>query len=230
MWASHAEKPELSLALPRNPTAASTRRRSIAITRRSGRCSRRISRTRPAMCSKPAAAPASTWSNSHANRRRLTWWPSGLRSSHLQSIDAWRTHSGLPNIQPARFIDLSAPDWGFNADDFKPTEGSDRDLLRQCDPHRALAGGAKVCSPTPRAGCGQTENFSSTVRSSATACTPRRATKPSIRVLEVTRSGLGRARHRRRRAPRLSQWTVARQIVPMPANNMILIFGRTDRP
>ena len=48
--------------------------------------------------------------------QRLTWWPADYDAQHLQSIDAWRTHSGLSNIQTPRFIDLSAPDWGLNAD------------------------------------------------------------------------------------------------------------------
>ncbi len=48
---------------------------------------------------------------------RLTWWPADYDQQHLQSIEAWRTQGGLPNIKPARFIDLSAPDWGLSADD-----------------------------------------------------------------------------------------------------------------
>ena len=47
----------------------------------------------------------------------MTWWPADYDAAHLQSIEAWRVHSGLSNIRPARFIDLSAPDWGLNAAD-----------------------------------------------------------------------------------------------------------------
>jgi SAM-dependent methyltransferase len=54
---------------------------------------------------------------------RLTWWPADYEPRHLQSIDAWRKHSGLPNIRPARFIDLSAPDSGLNAEDSKTLTG-----------------------------------------------------------------------------------------------------------
>jgi len=48
---------------------------------------------------------------------RLVWWPSDYNEAHVRSIDAWRLHSQLPNIRPARRIDLSASDWGFGADD-----------------------------------------------------------------------------------------------------------------
>jgi SAM-dependent methyltransferase len=41
----------------------------------------------------------------------ITWWPSDFNENHLQSIEAWRVHSGLPNIQPPRRIDVSDPAW-----------------------------------------------------------------------------------------------------------------------
>ena len=47
----------------------------------------------------------------------IMWWPGDYSESHVTSIDAWRRHSGLTNIQPARRIDLAAPDWGLTSDD-----------------------------------------------------------------------------------------------------------------
>jgi hypothetical protein len=41
----------------------------------------------------------------------ITWWPSDLNEQHLKSIDAWRVHTGLPNIRPPLRIDLSDPAW-----------------------------------------------------------------------------------------------------------------------
>jgi Protein of unknown function (DUF938) len=41
----------------------------------------------------------------------ITWWPSDLNEQHLKSIDAWRAHTGLPNIRPPLRIDLSDPAW-----------------------------------------------------------------------------------------------------------------------
>ena len=41
----------------------------------------------------------------------LTWWPSDFNEQHLKSIAAWRTHAGLSNIRPPHRIDLSDPNW-----------------------------------------------------------------------------------------------------------------------
>ena len=48
---------------------------------------------------------------------KLVWWPSDHETRYLDSIEAWRAHAELANIRPARFIDLSAPDWGFSPGD-----------------------------------------------------------------------------------------------------------------
>ena len=41
----------------------------------------------------------------------ITWWPSDYNEQHLKSIAAWRAHSGLQNIRAPFRIDLSAADW-----------------------------------------------------------------------------------------------------------------------
>jgi SAM-dependent methyltransferase len=41
----------------------------------------------------------------------IVWWPSDLNEQHLKSIDAWRAHTGLPNIRPPLRIDLSDSAW-----------------------------------------------------------------------------------------------------------------------
>lgn len=41
----------------------------------------------------------------------IVWWPSDLNERHLNSIEAWRTHSGLENVRPPLRIDLSDADW-----------------------------------------------------------------------------------------------------------------------
>jgi SAM-dependent methyltransferase len=42
----------------------------------------------------------------------ITWWPSDLNDNHLISIEAWRQHSKLSNLRPARRLDVSDPMWG----------------------------------------------------------------------------------------------------------------------
>jgi hypothetical protein len=41
----------------------------------------------------------------------IIWWPSDLNEQHLRSISAWRAYAGLPNIRPPLTIDLSDPAW-----------------------------------------------------------------------------------------------------------------------
>jgi hypothetical protein len=41
----------------------------------------------------------------------ITWWPSDLNEQHLKSINAWRARSGLSNVRPPLRIDLSDPAW-----------------------------------------------------------------------------------------------------------------------
>ena len=41
----------------------------------------------------------------------IIWWPSDLNERHLKSIEAWRAHTGLPNIRPPLRIDLTDPAW-----------------------------------------------------------------------------------------------------------------------
>ena len=41
----------------------------------------------------------------------ITWWPSDLNAQHLKSIAAWRAHAGLANVRAPLRIDLSDPAW-----------------------------------------------------------------------------------------------------------------------
>jgi SAM-dependent methyltransferase len=45
------------------------------------------------------------------NSPGIIWWPSDLNAQHLSSIAAWRAHAGLPNIRAPRRVDLSDPGW-----------------------------------------------------------------------------------------------------------------------
>jgi len=48
---------------------------------------------------------------------RLTWWPSDIFSSHLGSIEAWRRHERLANVQAPQRVDLTDPAWAWRAED-----------------------------------------------------------------------------------------------------------------
>ncbi len=46
-----------------------------------------------------------------AEFKSLTFWPSDPLAEHVDSIDAWRTYSGLPNVKPATCLDVLHPLW-----------------------------------------------------------------------------------------------------------------------
>ncbi len=46
----------------------------------------------------------------------LTWWPSDIYPSHLASIEAWRRHAGLANLRAPQRIDLTDPAWSWTAE------------------------------------------------------------------------------------------------------------------
>lgn len=48
---------------------------------------------------------------------QLTWWPSDIFASHMESISAWRRQSGLSNLRAPQRIDLTDPDWSWRNDD-----------------------------------------------------------------------------------------------------------------
>jgi SAM-dependent methyltransferase len=47
---------------------------------------------------------------------QLNWWPSDIYDSHLKSIAAWRAHSGLVNLRAPQRIDLADPHWTWTGD------------------------------------------------------------------------------------------------------------------
>jgi SAM-dependent methyltransferase len=47
----------------------------------------------------------------------LLWWPSDLNERNIESIEAWRRHAKLQNVEAARRLDLCALEWGLSAED-----------------------------------------------------------------------------------------------------------------
>ena len=156
---------------------------------------------------------------------QLVWWPADYDAAHLQSIEAWRTHADLPNIRPARFIDLSAADWGLSADDAKMLTNLTAifcanvihiapwpvavGLLTHAAARLRADGKLFLYGPFKRDGA-------HTALSNEAFDQSLRARDPSWGVRDIAdvtaladRNGLSLA-----------------GIVPMPANNMILVFER----
>jgi hypothetical protein len=157
----------------------------------------------------------------------IIWWPSDLNARHLKSIEAWRAHSALPNIRPPQRIDLSDPAWPSAMHD----GGGPAELLAvfcanviHIAPWRVaeglFAGAGRylrsdgrlfLYGPFKREG-------KHTAMSNAVFDTSLREQDAEwgvrdIADLEKLAAGVG---------------LTLIEAVPMPANNMILVFGRSD--
>ena len=154
----------------------------------------------------------------------ITWWPSDIYDSHLKSIAAWRTYSGVANLRPPQRIDLSDPDWSWTGD-------ADRDALLTAmlcvnvlhiSPWRVskslFAGASRflrkhgrlfVYGPFRRDGA-------HTSSSNAAFDASLRAENPEWGVRDVSDlNGLAK-----------SAGLTEAEISPMPANNLVLAFAR----
>jgi len=157
----------------------------------------------------------------------IVWWPSDLNENHLRSIEAWRAHSALANIRPPLRIDLTDPAWCPAMQD---GSGPDKLLAVFCAnvihiaPWRVaeglLAGAGRylrsdgrlfLYGPFKREG-------KHTAMSNAVFDTSLRQQDAEwgvrdIADVEKLAAGVGLA---------------LVETVPMPANNMILVFGRSE--
>jgi hypothetical protein len=157
----------------------------------------------------------------------ITWWPSDLNERHLKSIEAWRAHAGLPNIRPPLRIDLTDPAWCPAMHDgsgpsellavfcanvihiapWRVAEG----LFAGAGRYLRADGRLYLYGPFKREG-------KHTAMSNAVFDTSLREQDAEwgvrdIADLEKLAAGVGLA---------------LIETVPMPANNMILVFGRSD--
>jgi Protein of unknown function (DUF938) len=154
----------------------------------------------------------------------ITWWPSDFNEQHLKSINAWRAHAQLANVRPPQRIDLSDPAWWRDVQD-----GPENLLALFCAnvihiaPWRvaeglfagagdALRADARLFlyGPFKRRG-------KHTALSNAVFDTSLRESNPEWGVrdildLERLASSAGLA---------------LQEAVDMPANNLILVFGRS---
>ncbi len=154
----------------------------------------------------------------------ITWWPSDIYDSHLKSIAAWRTYSGVANLRPPQRIDLSDPDWSW-------TSGADRNapltamlcinvlhisswrvsknLFAGADRLLRKHGRLFVYGPFRRDGA-------HTSPSNAAFDASLRAENPEWGVRDVSDlNGLAK-----------SAGLTEAEISPMPANNLVLAFTR----
>jgi SAM-dependent methyltransferase len=152
----------------------------------------------------------------------ITWWPSDLNPQHLHSVAAWRTHAGAANIRDPRRIDLAEAQWW-------PEDGGPGPLLAivcanviHIAPWRVaeglFAGAARylredgrlfLYGPFKRDGA-HTAPSNAAFDESLKTGNPEWGVR-DIADLETLAARVG---------------LVLRDVVEMPANNMILQFGR----
>jgi SAM-dependent methyltransferase len=156
----------------------------------------------------------------------IQWWPSDFNEVHLQSIAAWRAHAQLANVHAPRRIDLSDPAWPLALQ----AGNGPCDLLAvfcanviHIAPWQVaeglIAGAARALQPDGRLflyGPFKRDG-KHTALSNAVFDTSLRNGNPEWGVRDVEevaavakRAGLS-----------------LREIVDMPANNLIIVFART---
>jgi SAM-dependent methyltransferase len=158
---------------------------------------------------------------------RLTWWPSDLNPRHLASIAAWRQHESLGNLHAPQRIDLSDPDWTWQQDGqaggalaamlcinvlhISPWRVSENLIAGAA---RLLRGGGRlfVYGPFMRDGA-------HTAPSNAAFDASLRAQNPAWGVRDL---------HDLRALAAPAGLTLA-DMLPMPANNLVLVFAATVR-
>jgi hypothetical protein len=158
---------------------------------------------------------------------RLTWWPSDIYESHLTSIAAWRRHEGLENLRAPQRVDLTDPNWSWSANG---QVGGELTAMLCCNvlhispwavAQNLLSGAARylhadgrlfVYGPFKRDGA-------HTAPSNAAFDASLRAENPEWGVRDLgDLSALAED----------NSLTLG-EIVPMPANNLVLVFARPDR-
>jgi SAM-dependent methyltransferase len=150
----------------------------------------------------------------------LTWHPSDLQDSHLASIAAWRAYCGLDNVAPAQRIDLSDPHWTWspggsltavlcvNVLHISPVAVSEN-LISGAARHLAADGRLYVYGPFMRDGA-HTAPSNAEFDLSLRARDARWGVRDTRDLAALAQAhGLALA-----------------DIVPMPANNCVLVFAR----
>lgn len=153
----------------------------------------------------------------------LTWHPSDLQDSHLASIAAWRDDARLANVAPPQRIDLTEPGWTWvpggaltailciNVLHISPWTVS-QNLIAGAGRHLLPGGRLFVYGPFKRDG-------THTAPSNAEFDQSLRARNPNWGVRDT----------RDLAALAAAKGLTLADIMPMPANNFLLVFAREDR-
>jgi len=158
---------------------------------------------------------------------QLTWWPSDIYLSHLDSIRAWRRHEGLANLRAPQRIDLTIPDWNWRADESAggPLSAILCINVLHISPWRVsqnlLSGAGRLLRAD-----GRLFLYGPFMRDGAHTAPSNAAFDASLRA-ENREWGVRDIRNLRTLAEEAGLSLI--EIAPMPANNLVLAFSRTLR-
>lgn len=154
----------------------------------------------------------------------ITWWPSDPLPAHRASIDAWRRHSGLANVEAPVVIDAAA-DWRLGEDGMPPDRRitaivavnvlqvapwrSAEGLLAAAGRYLEATGRLFIYGPFARHGA-HTSPGNQAFDASLRATDPAWGVRD---VADVAAAAGGRG-------------LALMEIVEMPANNLTLVLGR----
>lgn len=158
-----------------------------------------------------------------ARTPRLTWYPSDILQSHLASIEAWRRYAGLPNVQPPQAIDLTDPNWTWSPGG--PLAAMLCINVLHISPwtvaQNLIAGAARLLQPNGNLfiyGPFMREGVH-TAGSNASFDASLRAQNPDWGLRDIRDLAALASTHKLYLA----------DVIPMPANNFVLVFARADR-
>jgi len=156
----------------------------------------------------------------------IVWWPSDFNDRHLNSIEAWRVREGLGNVRPPLKIDLSDPAWSMamqagpslltalfcaNVIHIAPWRVAEG-LFAGAGRYLAADGLLFLYGPFKRDG-------RHTAVSNAVFDTSLRENNPEWGVRDIADVEKLAA----------ANGLALRETFQMPANNLILVFGRADQ-
>ena len=158
---------------------------------------------------------------------QLTWWPSDIYLSHLDSIRAWRRHEGLANLRAPQRIDLTIPDWNWRTDESVggPLSAILCINVLHISPWRVSKNLVSGAGRLLRAD-GRLFLYGPFMRDGAHTAPSNAAFDASLRA-ENPEWGVRDIRNLRTLAEEAGLSLI--EIAPTPANNLVLAFSRTLR-
>jgi Protein of unknown function (DUF938) len=162
-----------------------------------------------------------------ARSPQLTWWPSDIYPSHLASIEAWRRHAELANLRAPQRIELTDPAWSWTADG-QPGGALTAILcinVLHISPWRVSQNLAAGAGRLLRSG-GRLFVYGPFMRDGAHTAPSNAVFDASLRAKNAD-WGVRDVRDLRRLAE-AAGLTLA-EIVPVPANNLVLAFAAVVR-